>query len=136
MHEPSGVAPGTGDAPGVPDSGEPEEAAAGRPEVARTGTPVTAHADMDAVGARQDGVEIAPVLGGDLDAPPSDDTDLDPSALDAIEQELADVERALAKLDDGTYGRCEVCGSTIDEAELARSPAARFCADHLPLSMR
>jgi len=59
----------------------------------------------------------------------------DVEALDAIERDLADVERALAALDEGGYGRCEVCGNALDDDHLERAPAARFCADHLPLPL-
>ncbi len=62
--------------------------------------------------------------------------DIDASVLDAIEEELADVERALTSLDEGTYGQCEVCGQRIDDAVLVRTPAARFCGEHLPLVAR
>jgi RNA polymerase-binding transcription factor DksA len=65
----------------------------------------------------------------------ADELDIDESVLDAIEEELADVERALARLDDGTYAQCEACRKLIDDAVLARSPAARFCAEHLPLAL-
>jgi DnaK suppressor protein len=44
--------------------------------------------------------------------------------------ELDEVERALAKLDDGTYGKCETCGEPISEARLEAKPAARFCINH------
>ena len=47
-----------------------------------------------------------------------------------LRSELDEVERALAKLDDGSYGRCEVCGSAIAEARLEAMPATRFCIDH------
>jgi RNA polymerase-binding transcription factor DksA len=47
-----------------------------------------------------------------------------------LRAELDEVERALAKLDDGTYGRCEVCGGPIAEARLEAMPATRFCIDH------
>jgi DnaK suppressor protein len=40
---------------------------------------------------------------------------------------LADVERALAKLDDGTYRICDVCGSAIPAERLAARPAALRC---------
>jgi len=56
-------------------------------------------------------------------------------ALGVVEAELADVELALARLDDGTYGRCEVCEAAIDEARLAEAPAARFCRAHLPITL-
>jgi RNA polymerase-binding transcription factor DksA len=47
-----------------------------------------------------------------------------------LSNELDEVERALAKLDDGTYGSCEVCGEAISEARLEAKPAARFCITH------
>lgn len=43
---------------------------------------------------------------------------------------LDDVERALARLDEGTYGTCEVCGQTIADERLAELPATRFCISH------
>jgi RNA polymerase-binding transcription factor DksA len=61
--------------------------------------------------------------------------DVDQSRLDAIEQELADTERALARLDEGSYGRCEVCGAVIEDAELIERPATRFCSHHLPIAL-
>jgi DnaK suppressor protein len=47
-----------------------------------------------------------------------------------LREQLDDVERALAKLDDGTYGACEVCGAAIGDSRLEAMPAARFCIDH------
>lgn len=47
-----------------------------------------------------------------------------------LRNDLADVEYALEKLDDGTYGRCEACGEAISPARLEAMPAARFCIDH------
>ncbi len=47
-----------------------------------------------------------------------------------LRSELDEVERALAKLDDGTYGKCEVCGEPIAEARLEAMPATRFCIQH------
>lgn len=56
-------------------------------------------------------------------------------ALDAIEAELADVERALARLDAGTYATCEVCADRLPESLLAERPAARYCPAHLPVTL-
>ena len=50
--------------------------------------------------------------------------------LDLIEGELADVARALERLDDGTYGTCEVCGTQLTDELLAASPAVRTCPEH------
>jgi len=40
---------------------------------------------------------------------------------------LADVEDALAKFDEGTYGKCEECGRPIGLARLQALPYARLC---------
>ena len=47
-----------------------------------------------------------------------------------LQAELDEVERALEKLDDGTYGACEVCSAPIAEARLEAMPATRYCIDH------
>lgn len=43
---------------------------------------------------------------------------------------LDDVDRALVKLDDGTYGACEECGQAIASARLEAMPASRYCVQH------
>ena len=40
---------------------------------------------------------------------------------------LADVERALEKLEDGTYGICDSCGEPIGEERLEAIPWATLC---------
>ena len=47
-----------------------------------------------------------------------------------LREQLDDVERAIAKLDDGTYGACEVCGMAIGDSRLEAMPATRFCIEH------
>ena len=54
----------------------------------------------------------------------------DISILEQIEAELEDVEHALHRLDDGTYGTCEVDGKPIPADRLEAMPAARFCLEH------
>jgi DnaK suppressor protein len=46
-----------------------------------------------------------------------------------LAENLAEVQRALAKMDDGTYGRCERCGKEISEARLEAMPATPYCID-------
>lgn len=53
--------------------------------------------------------------------------DLHRSAVDAVDRLLDEVELALERLDDGTYGRCEGCGSPIDDQRLAGRPIVRTC---------
>ena len=53
----------------------------------------------------------------------------DLSILERVEAELSDVEHALSRLDDGTYGSCAACGKPIGDSRLEAMPAARFCVD-------
>ena len=48
----------------------------------------------------------------------------------SLSDQLRDVERALAKLASGEYGKCETCGNDITEPRLEAMPAARHCIDH------
>jgi DnaK suppressor protein len=47
----------------------------------------------------------------------------------ALRESLGDVEAALAKLDNGTFGTCENCGQSISPDRLEAKPAARLCMD-------
>ena len=47
-----------------------------------------------------------------------------------LEIRLKDTQDALVKLEAGTYGKCEVCGSEIDPARLEANPQARFDLEH------
>lgn len=53
----------------------------------------------------------------------------DLSIYERVEAELADVEHALHRLEEGTYGTCEACGRPIDEGRLEAVPAARLCLE-------
>jgi RNA polymerase-binding transcription factor DksA len=60
----------------------------------------------------------------------------DLSILENVEAELADVEHAIRRLDEGTYGTCEACGKPIDDARLEALPAARFCVEDQAVAER
>jgi RNA polymerase-binding transcription factor DksA len=45
----------------------------------------------------------------------------------SLSETLHDIEDALSKMDEGTYGRCESCGGDIGDARLEAMPAARLC---------
>ncbi|MBA2752062.1 MAG: TraR/DksA C4-type zinc finger protein [Actinobacteria bacterium] len=47
----------------------------------------------------------------------------------SLREALDEVEHALVKLDDGSYGVCEECGRPINGARLEAMPAARHCID-------
>jgi DnaK suppressor protein len=53
----------------------------------------------------------------------------DLSIIDDLDSQLADVERALRRIDEGSYGTCEACGGAIGRERLAARPAARFCLE-------
>jgi DnaK suppressor protein len=56
--------------------------------------------------------------------------EMDYALLEQVRSDLDDVDRALRRLDEGTYGRCEACGEPIGEDRLAALPAARYCVEH------
>ena len=49
--------------------------------------------------------------------------------LEAARRRLADVDAALARRAEGTYGVCETCGRPIAPERLAARPATRTCID-------
>lgn len=46
--------------------------------------------------------------------------------------ELMKIEKALKAIENGTYGKCEVCGKEIPIERLEALPATTFCKDHSP----
>lgn len=44
---------------------------------------------------------------------------------------LDELDAALARMDDGSYGLCEVCGKAIEPERLLADPHVRSCPDHL-----
>ena len=87
-----------------------------------------------------------PAVPGDWEpVPPETAVESDPAdkAEEIMQNEnnaaiLADLEArydtilsALAKIEKGAYGLCEVCGSVIEEKHLEADPAARTCLKHL-----
>ena len=51
------------------------------------------------------------------------------AAASSSRRALAEVARALQRMAEGTYGRCERCASLIPVAHLTDRPADRFCPD-------
>jgi DnaK suppressor protein len=43
-------------------------------------------------------------------------------------QNIADIDQALMRIDEGTYGQCVRCGKPIDERRLEAMPTARYDA--------
>jgi RNA polymerase-binding transcription factor DksA len=51
------------------------------------------------------------------------------SVLQRVEAQLEEVDAALARIDAGSYGKCEICGRPIGDERLEAMPAARYCLE-------
>lgn len=49
---------------------------------------------------------------------------------DTVATQRRTVQDALGRLDDGSYGRCAVCGAAIDDERLEARPEAATCREH------
>lgn len=49
---------------------------------------------------------------------------------DQLDDRLSDVDAALERIEEGTYGRCEACGKEIEPERLEARPATRYCLEH------
>ena len=52
------------------------------------------------------------------------------SLLEQLEAEISDLDAALRKVDEGTYGRCEICSKEIEPERLEAMPGTRTCREH------
>ena len=53
------------------------------------------------------------------------------AVLKDLEIRYNDVKDALAKIEKGTYGLCEISGEVIEEERLIANPSARTCMKHM-----
>jgi RNA polymerase-binding transcription factor DksA len=96
---------------------------------------------LDKLGVRADGDdEWTPKVPSDLDINTADEseigdlseeTQIDEIVLEELETRYQHIVHALKKIDDGTYGICEVSGQPIEKDRLDANPAARTCKAHL-----
>jgi RNA polymerase-binding protein DksA len=57
------------------------------------------------------------------------DRELDEGLEEGARDTLAEIEAALQRIEDGTYGICEVCGKPIGADRLSAIPWTRLCID-------
>jgi DnaK suppressor protein len=62
-------------------------------------------------------------------ATPMLNREIDVSLEENARSVLAQIDRALEKLDEGTYGTCDRCGKPIGEERLEVMPYASLCVD-------
>lgn len=53
------------------------------------------------------------------------------ATLSQLETRYNNIKRALHKIEEGTYGVCEVSGAPIEPERLDANPAARTCQEHM-----
>ena len=75
--------------------------------------------------------EVAPTEAAEL-ATETVERELDLTVREAAEASLHDVERALQRLEKGTYGVCLVCAKPIADGRLEAKPEAEYCVEHQP----
>jgi RNA polymerase-binding transcription factor DksA len=89
--------------------------------------------------------QLSEVVPGDWEthADPNDNKETEPDALadkfeeettnegvlDTLEERLKEVNDALVRIDQGTYGKCASCGNQIEKERLEANPAATTCAN-------
>jgi RNA polymerase-binding transcription factor DksA len=77
--------------------------------------------------------ELGELAGGGVDnhlgdtATATYDRELDEGLEEGAQHTLAEVEAALQRIEDGSYGVCEVCGEPIGAERLSAIPWARLC---------
>jgi len=75
------------------------------------------------------GLSNAPIHSADL----GNEVYEEEVALDLVANEdqiLTEVNDALARIEAGTFGRCEGCGQAIGKARLEALPYTRYCIQH------
>lgn len=81
--------------------------------------------------------EPVPPAGSEVEADPVDSADItigydtNAAIVADLENRYNDVLAALAKLEQGSFGVCEVGKENIEEERLNADPAARTCLKHL-----
>ncbi|MEA2452811.1 MAG: DnaK suppressor protein [Actinomycetota bacterium] len=53
----------------------------------------------------------------------------DMAIVSNLEEQISEVEAALKRLEEGTYGTCEKCGKPIGDERLEVVPTARYCVE-------
>lgn len=86
------------------------------------------HRDAVLAQLRTLGVDVATLHGDPADvAMAIDQSDATLARRASLVESLRSIEAALARIDAGTYGRCEDCGQVVAAKRLAAMPDARLC---------
>jgi DnaK suppressor protein len=93
----------------------------------------SAIAGLERYGADPDSEKVEPIQGidegfADLAAATAERSEI-LAFIESARDRLAEVNAALAKMDAGTYGVCESCGTKISDARLEARPLSVLCVD-------
>src|SRR3954451_8026151 len=58
------------------------------------------------------------------------DAEREDAVRGSVQREITAIDEALARIEEGTYGTCVVCGKTIPEERLEARPEAIRCVEH------
>lgn len=61
----------------------------------------------------------------------NEDYEEDSALTDTLSGKLKEVEESLKRIEDGTYGKCEICEEEISEERLQANPSAKTCVNHM-----
>lgn len=61
----------------------------------------------------------------------NEEFEIDSALTEELTPHLHEIENALKKIEDGTYGNCEVCGNAIEEERLQVNPSSKTCISHM-----
>lgn len=85
--------------------------------------PGTIEEELGDIGGRGSGEHLADM------ATATYDRELDEGLEEGAQSTLVEIEAALARIADGSYGVCEICGEPIGAERLSAIPWARLCID-------
>jgi RNA polymerase-binding transcription factor DksA len=72
--------------------------------------------------------QVTTEQAGEDTTAPVGDLQSSEALIDEVDRLLDQVDGALARLDDGSYGTCTTCGGSIADGDLARSPTSQTCS--------
>jgi RNA polymerase-binding transcription factor DksA len=52
------------------------------------------------------------------------------SQITSMDKQLVRIESSIARIHDGSYGKCDVCGTEISESRLLVMPLTSMCLEH------
>jgi DnaK suppressor protein len=73
---------------------------------------------------------MSPLQDSNEAADKIEELDINRGINDTLEIRYNEIKAALARIEDGSYGKCSECGMDIEEERLEANPAAKTCIAH------